>query len=171
MSHAAPSPAHRVVAQLRFTSPLGPVLLARTADGLAGVWFDAQKHHPEPIDAPFVDDDPMLCRAADQLAAYFSGDAVEFDVPLDLQGTPFQQAVWQELLRLERGRTCSYGEIARRLKRPAAGRAVGAAVGRNPVSVIVPCHRVVGSTGALTGYAGGLDRKIELLRIESSLLA
>ena len=170
MSQPARSSA-RHVAQMRFSSPLGPVLLARTADGLAGAWFDAQKHHPEPIDAPFVDDDALLCRTADQLGAYFAGDAVDFDLPLDLQGTPFQQAVWQELLRLERGRTCSYGDIARRLGRPAAGRAVGAAVGRNPVSVIVPCHRVVGSTGALTGYAGGLDRKIELLRIESSLLA
>ena len=162
---------HRCTAQMRFASPLGPMLLARTADGLAGVWFEAQKHHPAPIDAPEVDDDPLLCRAAALLRAYFDGEQVTFDVPLDLQGTPFQRSVWDQLLRLQRGTTCSYGEIARRIARPAAGRAVGAAVGRNPVSVIVPCHRVVGSTGGLTGYAGGLDRKTALLHIEAPVSA
>ena len=92
-------------------------------------------------------------------------------MPLDLHGTPFQRAVWHELLGLERGATCSYGDIAKRLGRPSAGRAVGAAVGRNPVSIIVPCHRVVGSDGALTGYAGGLQRKTALLQLESSRAA
>lgn len=163
------SSSRRCTAQMRIASPLGPLLLARTADGLAGVWFDKQEHHPQPIDAPEQDDDALLCRAAKQLRAYFDGDETAFDVPLDLQGTPFQRAVWQELLHLERGTTCTYGDIARRLGTPTAGRAVGAAVGRNPVSVIVPCHRVVGSTGALTGYAGGLERKTALLHIESAL--
>ncbi|MDQ6627869.1 MAG: methylated-DNA--[protein]-cysteine S-methyltransferase [Pseudomonadota bacterium] len=156
-------------AQMRIASPLGLLLLARTDNGLAGAWFVDQKHHPQPIDAAELGDDALLCRAADQLHAYFAGDAAGFDVPLDLHGTVFQRAVWSELLRLERGTTCSYGEIARRLGTPAAGRAVGAAVGRNPVSIIVPCHRVIGSTGALTGYAGGLDRKTALLRIEAKV--
>ncbi len=154
-------------AQMHITTPLGPLLLARTADGLAGAWFDRQKHHPEPIDAPVVLDDAMLCLAAEQLQTYFTDGGAEFDVPLDLRGTPFQEAVWRQLLRVPRGTTCTYGDIARRLGTPAAGRAVGAAVGRNPVSIIVPCHRIVGSNGALTGYAGGLDRKTALLMLEA----
>jgi methylated-DNA-[protein]-cysteine S-methyltransferase len=157
----------RCTAQLRIQSPLGRLLLARTSRGLAGVWFDDQKHHPAPFDTNEGDDDALLRRAAAQLAAYFDGDTSAFDVPLDLHGTTFQRAVWSELLRIDRGTTCSYGDIARRVGRPSAGRAVGAAVGRNPISVIVPCHRVVGSGGALTGYAGGLQRKAALLRLEA----
>jgi methylated-DNA-[protein]-cysteine S-methyltransferase len=106
-------------------------------------------------------------RPASQLRDYFAGARTAFDVPLDLQGTDFQRAVWNALLNIAPGRTSTYGEIARELGVPSASRAVGAAVGRNPVSIIVPCHRVVGSSGALTGYAGGLDRKRSLLRIES----
>jgi methylated-DNA-[protein]-cysteine S-methyltransferase len=156
-----------ITAQLHYASPLGKVLLARTERGLAGAWFENQKHHPAPFDAPEREDDPLLRRAAKQLEAYFDGAETAFDVPLDLQGTPFQRAVWSELLKLGRGTTCSYGDIAGRLGKPTAGRAVGAAVGRNPVSVIVPCHRVVGSDGSLTGYAGGLDRKTALLHAEA----
>ena len=158
----------RCIAQMHYASPLGTLLLARTADGLAGAWFENQKHHPAPIEAPERSDDALLRRAAKELDAYFEGSGGSFDVPLDLHGTPFQRAVWSELLKLERGATCSYGEIAGRLGAPSAGRAVGAAVGRNPVSVIVPCHRVVGSDGSLTGYAGGLERKTALLRLESA---
>ena len=168
MSYATDHIALRCTAQMRYASPLGTLLLARTADGLAGAWFEAQKHHPAAIDAPERDDDPLLQRAAQQLAAYFEGSDAEFDVPLDLLGTPFQRAVWHELLRIERGATCSYGDIAHKLGTPSASRAVGAAVGKNPVSIIVPCHRVLGSGGALTGYAGGLDRKTALLRLESA---
>ncbi len=160
--------AGRCVAQKRYASPLGTLLLARTEAGLAGAWFENQKHHPAPIGAPERDDDALLQRAARELDAYFAGADRGFDVPLDLHGTPFQRAVWRELLALERGATCSYGDIARRLGAPSAGRAVGAAVGRNPVSIIVPCHRVVGSDGSLTGYAGGLHRKTALLQLESS---
>ena len=168
MSYATDTIPSRCTAQMRYDSPLGPLLLARTEKGLAGAWFEAQKHHPAPIAAPLREDDPLLQRAAKQLAAYFAGDAASFDLPLDLLGTPFQRAVWKELLAIERGNTCSYGDIARKLGSPTAGRAVGAAVGRNPVSVIVPCHRVLGSDGALTGYAGGLERKTALLRIEAA---
>ncbi len=168
MSYATDHIAIRCTAQMRYASPLGTLLLARTDSGLAGAWFEAQKHHPATISAPERDDDPLLQRAARQLAAYFEGSDAEFDVPLDLLGTSFQRAVWRELLQIERGATCSYGDIARKLGTPSASRAVGAAVGRNPVSIIVPCHRVLGSGGALTGYAGGLDRKTALLRLESA---
>ncbi len=167
MTYATDSIQRRCTAQARIATPLGPMLLARTAHGLAGAWFEDQKHHPAPIDAPDRPDDALLARTAAQLCAYFAGTPVVFDIALDLQGTAFQQAVWRELLRLSPGTTCSYGEIAARLRRPSAGRAVGTAVGRNPVSIIVPCHRVVGSDGALTGYAGGLDRKTALLHLES----
>ena len=167
MSYATDTIPTRCTAQMRYRSPLGPLLLVRTNEGLAGAWFEAQKHHPAPIDAPVDDDDPLLQRAATQLASYFEGATTRFDLPLDLVGTPFQVGVWRELLTIEPGRTCSYGDIARKLGNPTAGRAVGAAVGRNPLSVIVPCHRVLGSDGALTGYAGGLERKIALLRLEA----
>lgn len=155
-------------AQTTIDTPLGRLLLARTAKGLAGVWFEGQKHHPAPLAVLRRPDDALLRRAADQLHAYFSGEAVVFDVPLDLQGTPFQRSVWQALLAIPGGQTRSYGEIANALGAASAVRAVGAAVGRNPVSVIVPCHRVVGRDGALTGYAGGVERKRALLELEGA---
>lgn len=153
-------------AQTTIATPLGKLLLARTARGLAGVWFEGQKHHPEPLTALRRPDDALLRRAADQLHAYFAGEREDFDLPLDLHGTPFQCAVWQALLAIPAGRTRSYGQIARELGSASAVRAVGGAVGRNPVSVIVPCHRVVGTDGSLTGYAGGVDRKRALLALE-----
>ena len=101
---------------------------------------------------------------------YFAGTRTAFELPLDLQGgTVFQQSVWQALLSIPRGGTTSYGVISRSIGQPAAVRAVGAAVGRNPVSIVVPCHRVLGAGGALTGYAGGLDRKTALLRLEGAV--
>ena len=153
-------------AQAHVDSPLGPLLLARTPNGLAGAWFDAQKHHPGELAAPERPDDPLLRRAAELLRRYFAGEPVRFELPLDPQGTPFQRAVWQALRAIPSGATCSYGDIARTLAAPQAMRAVGAAVGRNPLSVIVPCHRVIGSSGSLTGYAGGLERKRALLALE-----
>ncbi|HSN31697.1 MAG TPA: methylated-DNA--[protein]-cysteine S-methyltransferase [Ideonella sp.] len=155
-----------IVAQARADTPLGPVTLAATAHGLAGVWFDGQAHHPGALDAPVDAAQPHLARAIVELAEYFAGTRREFTLPLDPGGTPFQRDVWRALARVAPGTTASYGEIARRIGRAAAVRAVGAAVGRNPASVIVPCHRVVGRDGALTGYAGGLARKRELLRLE-----
>lgn len=156
-------------AQTTITTPLGRILLARTAKGLAGAWFEGQKHHPGPIAAPQAPDDELLQRAARELKEFFAGKRERFDVPLDLQGTPFQRSVWQRLLRIAAGTTRSYGEIAKELGSAKAVRAVGSAVGRNPVSVIVPCHRVVGSDGSLTGYAGGVDRKRALLELERVL--
>jgi methylated-DNA-[protein]-cysteine S-methyltransferase len=161
--------AARCTAQARFPSPLGPMLLARTEAGLAGAWFEAQKWHPEPLDAPERPDDPLLQLAAQQIAEYFAGTRSQFDLPLDLHGTDFQRSVWLALCGIEAGGTESYAAVARRLGAPLAVRAVGAAVGRNPVSVIVPCHRVVGTNGSLTGYAGGLERKRALLTLEGVL--
>ena len=153
-------------AQRRWLSPLGPMLLARTAHGLTGAWFDGQRHHPPALDAPTRDDDPLLERVVDQLERYFTSGSRSFHVPLDLHGSAFQLAVWAQLLAIAPGSTRSYGDVAHALGRPLAVRAVGAAVGRNPVSILVPCHRVIGADGSLTGYAGGLDRKLELLRLE-----
>lgn len=154
------------VAQTHIDSPLGPLLLVRTGAGLAGVWFEGQQHHPGPLEAPAQPADPLLQRAAAQLRDYFDGQEVDFDVALDPQGTAFQQSVWQGLRRIARGQTCTYGDLAQALRAPAAVRAVGAAIGRNPLSIVVPCHRVIGRDGSLTGYAGGLERKRALLALE-----
>ncbi len=155
-----------LTAQLRWQSPLGEMLLARTANGLAGIWFVGQKDHPGEIDAPEIADDPLLCQTVAELDAYFKGRSTVFTPRLDLHGTPFQRAVWQALLDIDSGQTSSYASIARNVGSPKAVRAVGGAIGKNPISVIVPCHRVIGSSGELTGYAGGLDRKRALLRLE-----
>ena len=160
-------------AQCRIQTPLGPMTLAATAAGLAGAWFDGQAHHPGPLPAPAEPAHPHLAQAARELSLYFDGSATVgwtgFGVPLDAQGTPFQQQVWQSLCGIGPGRAISYGEVARQIGRPTAMRAVGAAIGRNPISVIVPCHRVLGRDGTLTGYAGGLDRKRFLLQHEGRL--
>ncbi len=157
-------------------TPLGPLVLARTAQGLCGVWFEeGQKDGPAPGRYPRAQDDAhdaLLQRVSAQLQAYFSGQPLVLEVPIDLSaGTAFQQAVWRALLRLRHGELGSYGAIARAIGRPSAVRAVGAAVGRNPISLLVPCHRVLGSGGQLTGYAGGLWRKQALLRLEGHALS
>lgn len=159
----------RIEAQSRITSPLGPITLAATALGLAGAWFDDQAHGPGPLDARVDPAHPHLAQAARELQAYFDGRLRRFDVALDAEGTPFQREVWRALRGIAPGATTSYGEIARRIGRPAAVRAVGAAVGRNPLAIVVPCHRVVGSDGSLTGYAGGLERKRALLALEGAV--
>ena len=155
---------------LHVDSPLGGVTLAATDAGLAGLWFDAQRHSPDMTGWQPGDKDPVLHEAAAQLADYFAGRRTHFDLPLDLShGTAFQQSVWQALCAIPPGATISYGALGTRVGNPAAVRAVGAAVGRNPISVIVPCHRVIGATGALTGYAGGIERKTALLVLEGAL--
>lgn len=153
-------------AQTIAPTPLGDIRLVRTPVGLAGMWFEGQKHHPGELPAPHVEDDPLLREAAARLSRYFDGGTEAFDLPLDLHGTPFQRAVWQALIAIGHGRKRTYGDIARSIGSPTAVRAVGAAVGRNPVSIIVPCHRVLGGDGSLTGYAGGVERKRALLRLE-----
>jgi methylated-DNA-[protein]-cysteine S-methyltransferase len=155
--------------QTRFDSPLGPMILAATGRGLAGIWFEGQRHLPDASGWPHAPADPVLVAAVAQLGEYFAGRRLQFDLPLDLQGgTPFQQSVWQALLAIPAGRTSSYGALGERVGRPGASRAVGAAVGRNPVSIVVPCHRVLGRDGSLTGYAGGLHRKSALLQLEGA---
>ncbi|QPF73820.1 methylated-DNA--[protein]-cysteine S-methyltransferase [Roseateles sp. DAIF2] len=157
------------IAQTRLATPLGPLTAARSARGLSGLWFDAQRHHPGPLAAPRRDDDPLFAQTATVLAAYFEGRGLPQDptlLPFDPAGTPFQREVWNLLLRIPDGASLSYGEMAQRLGRPLAVRAVGAAVGRNPVSILIPCHRALGARGELTGYAGGLERKTALLRLE-----
>lgn len=156
-------------AQKRITTPLGDLTLAATDKGLALVWFDHQAHRSDDVDAPLRPEHPHLLQAERELAEYFAGTRRVFTVPLDPRGTPFQQQVWQALLQIPLGRLSTYGTIAQQLGRPEASRAVGAAVGRNPVGIIVPCHRVVGSNGALTGYAAGLPRKQALLQHEGVL--
>jgi methylated-DNA-[protein]-cysteine S-methyltransferase len=158
-----------LVAQARFASPLGPLTAATTDKGLAGLWFDGQAHHPGPLAAPENPRHPILRQARRELEAYWKQTDAGFSVPLDLQGTDFQRAVWRALLKIRRGSTSTYAAIAVRAGSPAAVRAAGAAIGRNPVSIIVPCHRVLGRDGSLTGYAGGLKRKQALLRGEGVL--
>ena len=157
-------------AQSRVHTPLGPLTLAATQEGLAGAWFDGQAHHPGALEAPVDGGQRWLAQAAQELADYFAGRRRSFSVPLDPQGTAFQASVWLALQRIACGQLHSYGAIAEEIGRPAAARAVGAAVGRNPISVIVPCHRVVGRDGSLTGYAGGLSRKEALLKLEGARL-
>lgn len=152
--------------QRRIATPLGPLTAARSAVGLAGLWFDGQKHHPGPLDVPEDDgSDAVLAATEAALTAYFSGRPFTLP-PLDPAGTAFQREVWQALLAIEPGSPDTYGHLARRLGQTQAARAVGAAVGRNPISILIPCHRVVGADGSLTGYAGGLERKRALLKLE-----
>lgn len=148
----------------------GRMTLMTTPHGLAGAWFVGQRHYPAAaLLGRREDQHAPLHAAARQLQAFLAGTRGRFDLPLDLSaGTPFQQSVWQALLRIPIGTTCSYADIGKVIGKPSAVRAVGAAVGRNPVSIIVPCHRVVGSNGALTGYAGGLPRKAQLLALEAA---
>ena len=155
----------------RWQSPLGVIIVAATARGLAGTWFEGQRHQPDMSGWPEDPAHPMLVKAIVQLQEYFAGERNAFDLPLDLaRGTTFQQSVWQALLAIPPGRTTSYRRICESIGKPAAARAVGAAIGRNPVSIVVPCHRVLGTDGSLTGYAGGLDRKTALLRLEGALM-
>jgi methylated-DNA-[protein]-cysteine S-methyltransferase len=143
--------------------------LAATDTALVWTGFDGQKHEANTQAWPLSSANPVLRLASEQLQQYFAKERTVFSLPLDLvQGTPFQQRVWQSLLAIATGTTSTYGSIAQAVGSAKAVRAVGAAVGRNPISIIVPCHRVIGSTGALTGYAGGLDRKIALLQLESN---
>ncbi|MBF9267319.1 methylated-DNA--[protein]-cysteine S-methyltransferase [Paracidovorax cattleyae] len=170
----APS-SHSALVQMRISSPLGDMRLAASPGGLAGIWFEGQRHQPtDHLDGPGAwphdPAHPVLVAAASQLREYLEGRRSRFDLPLDLSaGTAFQRDVWQALVEIPHGAVTSYAGLARALGRPLAMRAVGAAVGRNPVSVIVPCHRVLGSDGTLTGYAGGLPRKTALLRLEGAL--
>ncbi len=156
-------------------SPLGALLLSASDTALTGCWFEGQKHFPTAASVGWTEAfgaHPILDKAEGQLADYFQGSLKSFDLPLDESawGTPFQKSVWKSLQKIERGSCKSYAEIAALVGSPGAARAIGSAVGRNPWSIIVPCHRVIGSSGALTGFAGGLKRKKDLLTLEGALV-
>lgn len=164
---------HPDTVQQQASSPWGGIVLAASPQGLCGLWFQGQLYEPTaflygakawPQDAS----NPILSSALAQLQEYWHGKRTVFDLPLDCSGgTEFQQSVWQVLRTIDYGQTCSYSAIARQLGWPKAVRAIATAIGRNPMSIIIPCHRVLGQDGSLTGYAGGLDRKAALLRLES----
>lgn len=160
---------HPLQARTCIETPLGALTLAATARGLALAWFDGQAHRSAEVDAPEDAANPHLALAASEFAAYWRDPRAPFTVPLDPSGTAFQHAVWQVLRGIAPGALCTYGDVATRIGKPSAVRAVGAAIGRNPLGIVVPCHRVVGRGGALTGYAAGLPRKQALLRLEGVL--
>jgi methylated-DNA-[protein]-cysteine S-methyltransferase len=145
-------------------SPIGPLTLAGHGSALTNLRMVDQTY--EPSHADWSVDHDAFADAVDQLNAYFAGELTDFDVELDLRGTEFQQRVWKALLTIPYGETRSYGEIAEQIDAPGAARAVGLANGHNPIAIIVPCHRVIGASGHLTGYGGGLDRKQTLLELE-----
>ena len=148
-------------------TPLGQVLMATDGQTLNGIWFEGQKHAPCTQGWQRQDNHPLLMQASQQVQSYLAGQSQAFDLPLNHHvGTEFQRRVWQQVMGISRGQVRTYADIARDLGRPRAARAVGAAVGRNPWLMVVPCHRVVGSGGQLTGYAAGLERKQSLLRME-----
>ena len=148
-------------------SPIDDLMLMAEGDRLVGL---AMLPHPDPgPDWERVDDDPVLVETRHQLVAYFAGERTDFDVALGPEGTAFQMQVWAALRQIPYGETISYGELARRIGNPQASRAVGLANGRNPIAVIVPCHRVIGANGSLTGYGGGLGRKQVLLSLEQGV--
>jgi len=147
-------------------SPVGPLTMVARDGVLTNVSMHDQRHAlPPPDDA--VTDDAWFKSIAEQFDAYFAGELSTFDIEMDLVGTPFQRRVWSQLCEIPYGATVSYGELAQRIDSPKASRAVGLANGRNPIAIIVPCHRVIGADGSLTGYGGGLQRKTWLLEHES----
>lgn len=161
----------------RFPSPIGELVLAVSDAALKGVFFPLPRNRVTPEERPeWVQDDgcgpagALLAQVRRQLTEYFDGTRTSFDLPLDADGSAFERSVWNLLRTIPYGATTSYGELARRLGDPRATRAVGAANGKNPIPIIVPCHRVVGARGELTGFGGGLDRKRWLLEHEGALL-
>lgn len=150
-------------------SPVGPLLLVADADAMRVIEFDNPRHPYPRSDAWRPGDNAVMRNAARQLAEYFDGRRRQFDLPLSPQGTAFQQQVWNTLAGIPYGRTISYAELARRVGKPTAMRAVGAANGRNPLPIVLPCHRVIGADGSLTGFGGGLPTKQYLLTLEGAL--
>lgn len=155
-----------------YNSPLGGILLAADEIGLTGLWFDGQKYFARDLPAEHVEQNtPVLSEAKRWLDIYFTGREPDFTPPLHPIGSVFRQAVWEILLQIPYGQTTTYGEIARQLAAKLglprmSAQAVGGAVGHNEISIIIPCHRVVGTNGSLTGYAGGIDKKVKLLELE-----
>jgi methylated-DNA-[protein]-cysteine S-methyltransferase len=149
----------------RIESPLGPLLLVADAAGLRKIFFENGRDRGRP-DSSWKEDSKPFKDTISQLRSYFAGELQEFDLPLAPEGTPFQLKVWERLCEIPYGETISYGELARRIGNPNASRAVGLANGSNPIPIVIPCHRVIGSNGKLTGYGGGLPIKEKLLALE-----
>ena len=150
-----------------YQSPHGKMLLVATDDGLCGVFFHRQKYYPaKEKDWKRDPGRALLKQAKRELVEYFAGKRRNFNVALDPEGTPFQRSVWKAISRVDFGTTITYGALAAKAGRPGSARAAGAATGRNPISIVVPCHRIMGANGSLTGYAGGLQRKRALLALE-----
>jgi methylated-DNA-[protein]-cysteine S-methyltransferase len=148
-------------------SPIGTLTLTAEGEVLTGVHMHDQRHAP--VLSPVIErDDAALAPFVAQLQAYFAGELTDFELPIEPRGTEFQRRVWSSLQEISYGETISYGELARWVGNPKASRAVGLANGRNPVAIVVPCHRVIGADGSLTGYGGGLERKVWLLEHEGS---
>lgn len=157
-----------------YASPLGGIMLAANDIGLTGLWFDGQKYFADTLPAEHIErETPILTDAKRWLDVYFTGVEPDFMPPLHPVGSAFRQAVWELLLQIPYGQTVTYGELARQLAEKQgvermSAQAVGGAVGHNKISVIIPCHRVVGTNGSLTGYAGGIDKKLKLLELEQA---
>jgi len=160
-------------AHLTIPSPIGPLTIVAADGAIVALYMDAQRHAPSPesFGPPADPQEEPFASAAAQLADYFTGRRTDFDLPLAPTGTHFQQRVWAGLRAIPYGTTVSYGELASSLGSPAASRAVGLANGRNPIAIVVPCHRVIGADGSMTGYGGGLDRKRFLLALERDVSA
>ena len=146
-------------------SPVGALELRTSAGRLTTIWFAGDA----PPNRGDLDDDPVLATTVEQLRAYFAGALTEFDLPMTMAGTPFQRQVWTTLTQIPYAETWTYGDLAHRVGMPTGARAVGAANGQNPLPIVVPCHRVVGTNGRLIGYGGGLDRKVTLLELEAKV--
>lgn len=149
----------------RIESPVGPLLLVADEGGLRQILFENGRDRAKP-EASWVENAARFKKVISQLKSYFAGDLEDFDLPLAPEGTPFQLKVWKDLCDIPYGETISYGELARRIGNPSASRAVGLANGANPIPIVIPCHRVIGSNGKLTGYGGGLPIKEKLLALE-----
>lgn len=153
-------------------SPIEPLLLTSDGAALTGLYMRDGRHPPTVEESWVRDDDATpFDQARRELAEYFAGERTEFSLPLSPEGTAFQRRVWDALLEIGYGETCSYGALASRIGQPTASRAVGLANGRNPISIVVPCHRVIGANGTLVGYGGGLPRKSRLLAFEAAVRA
>jgi methylated-DNA-[protein]-cysteine S-methyltransferase len=151
-----------------YDSPFGQMLLTANDEALTGLHYVGEKYYPE-IAAGWQRQASakLIVRARKQLDEYFAGKRKDFDLTVDPAGTEFQRVVWRALQKIPYGTTTNYGTLAQRIGKPSASRAVGAANGRNPISIVIPCHRVIGANGDLTGYAGGMERKDALLRLEA----
>lgn len=150
------------------TQMLGDLLLVATSTHLVGIYFPNHKHGPKlPEDWELSSKHPVLRQAGEEIQEYLRGKRTSFSVPISFEGTGFQHEIWRQIALIPFGQTITYSELARRAKAPKAIRAAGAATGKNPLGIIVPCHRVIGKNGSLTGFAGGLDRKKSLLKIEA----